>query len=175
VVIIEEVNVEDACLHVVRSVTDAKDALRRSISQLHIEEPWFFDTLAVGSCREYLHDESLASTENLSDQEVSCRAARLLLILAALQGVDTFGVKESLCLYGTRGSGLAYGAPRSKRRKLAALEREKPLRDVRWYVANHLPHTQERIAGQLQALMEHAVLLEEALTTNGGAARVKHL
>jgi hypothetical protein len=97
----------------------------------------------------------------------------LLLLLAALQNVDEYVQREQLCLFGTRGT--AFECERSKRLRLAASEREKPLRDRRHYLQQHVPRIERRIAGELDALIEHPEILEEALSEYGRMAIVKYL
>jgi hypothetical protein len=109
-----------------------------------------------------------------SENYARFRAGRLIFALAALQNPDDYVRKELLCLQGTRGVD-AYRALRPERRRKAAAARRKPLRDMPWYVEHHLPRAQERLAGELGALVQHPQLLIEVLDLKGAYAMAHHL
>jgi hypothetical protein len=149
---------------------NAKEAINESITQPEEDLLWLLGTAACKRCVEFAESQR---RYRLSDQEMLYRGARLLLILAALQNANEHVQQEQLCHLGTRGA--AYEDSRAERRRKAARVREKPLWDKRHYVEKHVPRIERRIAGELEALVEHLEVLEEALLLNGETAVVKYL
>jgi hypothetical protein len=154
----------------IESVTDAKPALRESITQPLPDILKLLRTPACSRCVEFLAEESSSRDET----ETLHRGACLLLTLAVYQTPSTYSQKEGLCLFGLRGVDV-FEAGRTDRREMAALARKKPLHDTDWYVKRHLPRTQARIAGELRALVEYPQLLEEALARDGKTIIMRHL
>ncbi len=155
-------------LNIVRTVINAKEAISQSITQPEADLLWLLGTAACERCVEFIESHGLS---RLSDQDMLYRGARLLLILAAMQNANKYVQREQLCSLGPRGA--AYECQLSERRRIAALAREKPLRDKRHYAQEHVPRIERRIAGELEALVEHPEILEEALLLNGKIAIVK--
>lgn len=151
---------------IVESVVNAKPALRESTRQPLPEFAKLEQTAAFKHCDEFLNEYS----EDVSNG----RVISLMFSLASLASSDPYSQRESLCLLGVRGVDV-YERERGERRRMAALSRQRPIRDVDWYVRRHLPRAIARIAGELQALVEHPEMLEEALKCNGKIALMKHV
>ena len=150
----------------VESVVNAKPALRESTRQPLPELARLEKTAAFKHCDKFLNE--------YSEDVDNGRVISLMFTLAALAGTDPYSQRESLCLLGVRGVD-AYERERGERRRMAALARQRPIRDVDWYVKRHLPRAIARIAGELRALVEHPEMLEGALKCNGKIALMKHV
>jgi hypothetical protein len=164
----------DPYLNAVRTVTGAKDAIRTSVTEPTPDLLRLSKTCACETCMAFLRDHTSMERVPDDDDDLRLRGLRLLFTIAAMQEPNDHARREQLCLLGTRGVD-AYQDVRPERRRKAAAARKRPLRDIPWYVQNHLPRTQERLAGQLQALVEHPALLNEALSAHGEVAMVRFL
>ena len=157
-------------ISLIKSVTDAKPALRESITQQLPDILKLLETPACLRCVEFLKQE----TGKRHETETLHRGACFLLGLAVYQTPSNFARSEELSLLGVRGVDV-FEAERRERRAMAALARKKPLHDPEWYAKRHLPRTQARLAGELRALVEHPELLEEALARDGKTIIMRHL
>jgi hypothetical protein len=157
------------------AVTDDRKAIRYSISKDHPDLVALLNTPAASRCVAFREENSPTAIHAASDSmQIRRFGGQMLMGLAALQSPDQCRQEEHLNLLGARGSA-AHNHLRPQRRRLAALSREKPLSNMQWYVENHLRDVQQRLADELQALVEHPELLEEALCRNGRRVLVRHL
>jgi hypothetical protein len=157
------------------AVTDDREAIAYSILKPQPDISALLYTEAAERCMAFREDNSPMTVHAAAGPTQERRSrGQMLFALAAHQGIDSYRRTEHLNLIGVRGSD-AYNRLRSQRRRLAALSREKPLKDMQWYVENHLPDAQQRLADELQALVEHSSLLEEALCRHGKTVLVRHL
>jgi hypothetical protein len=161
--------------NVVQAVTDDRQAIRYSLLNPQPDIVALLGTPAVQRCIDFREEQAPAAVHAAHDQmQKRAFGGRMLFVLAAHQSPDPYRRDEHLNLLGARGSD-AYNHLRPQRRRLAALSREKPLKDIQWYVEHHLPDAQQRLADELQALVEHQELLEEALWQNGKTVLVRHM
>jgi hypothetical protein len=152
-------------VNVVGTVVHDKAPLRESIKEPNPELDELAKTRAARECCRYLGE---------CEEADKARALMLLLTLAVLENPHECFQREGLALLAARNSG-ASECERGERRRLAALERRKPLNDVDWYVKRHLDRTIARIAGDLRALVEHREALAAALERNGRIACMRYL
>jgi hypothetical protein len=162
-------------VNAVLAVTNDRKAIRYSILNPQPDLVALLDSPAARRCVEF-REEHLPTAVHAVENPTQKRrfGGQMLFGVAAHQSPDKYRLEEHLNLTGARGSA-AHNHLRPQRRRMAALAREKPLKDVQWYVEHHLPDTQQRLADELQALVEHPELLEEALCRHGKTVLVRHL
>jgi hypothetical protein len=156
---------------IIGTVINAEESITQSIAQKQEELLWLLSAQACKRCIHFI--ESHGRYLSNDPQEKLHLGGRLLLILAAMQNVTKAVQREQLTLLGVRK--FAHECKRIARVKMAAMAREKPLRSRRYYVAEHLPRVERRMAGQLEALVEHPEVLEAALARDGMTAILNYL
>jgi hypothetical protein len=156
----------------VESVSRSKEDIRLSIKNPDIA--WLLATSAAKTCDAFL--ATYRAADAITDEDFRrYESGRLLFVLAAMEGGNEYDTLEALRVMGTRNVD-TQGRPRKARYKKAGEARHRPVTDPRHYDrGGHLARMEQRVAGELHALMVQPERLEQALEANGAIAVAKYI